>query len=307
MTRSPYRRAFTFIELLVVVAILGALAGLTLPAVQKAREAANRARCQNHLKQIGVALYLYEDAFHAFPPGLLDSSSGDAMPWLSWMGRLLPYIEQDGVYRQAQADYLANPSPDDPTKTPWHAGIRTVVETYTCPSDPRTLEPADLSAAVAPGYLAALTAYLGCSGTNRTTQDGMFYLNSQTRLGDVADGTSNTLAAGERPPSPDLTLGRWYAGTGTDHTGTGDVVLGVTELCLGTPAACYAGTPTPYAFGPGAPEGVCDQFHYWSMHRAGANFLFADASVHFLSYPAASVLPQLATRAAGDVADASQY
>jgi len=124
----------------------------------------------------------------------------------------------------------------------------------------------------------------------------------------VTDGLSNTLLAGERPPSLDLWYGWWFAGAGYDQfptpdgmwgsSGTGDVVLGAREVRY----AAYMGCPaTKVGLQPGRLAEHCDQAHFWSLHPGGGNFLRADGSVRFLTYAADAVLPQLATRAGGEV------
>ena len=128
--------------------------------------------------------------------------------------------------------------------------------------------------------------------------DGVLYLGSTTRLSDVTDGTSNTLAVGEWPPSRDLILGWWYAGWGQDKDGEGDMLLGArtrnhSEYGRGCPAG-------PFDFKAGSFDDQCDAFHFWSPHPGGANFAFADGSVRFLNYSADSILPALATRAGGE-------
>src|SRR5688572_29960333 len=124
-SRSRIRPAFTLIELLVVIAIIGVLIGLLLPAVQKVREAANRMRCANNLKQMGLALHSFHDARRCCPP-LYVRGSGDS----TWAVFLLPYIEQEAVYKAWNAEtwvgaYYRQPSPD----------IRGAqIKIYLCPS-----------------------------------------------------------------------------------------------------------------------------------------------------------------------------
>jgi prepilin-type processing-associated H-X9-DG protein len=303
MRRAPRRTALTLAELLVVIAIIAVLLGLLVPAVQKLREAAARLQCGNNLKQIGLALHHYHDQEGALPPAL----STQSYRYLSWMGRLLPYAEQDARWQEVAANYRASPRPwfNPPHRTD------AVVPLYTCPSDPRVRTPATVTVQIAPpsagsgpvrsvSLSVGLTSYLGVEGVDLNSRDGVLFANSSTRLADITDGLSQTLLVGERPPSADLEYGWWYAGPGQSRTGSTDVVLGAREVNVSQPGC----PPGQYAFGPGSFNGRCDLFHFWSPHPGGGQFLFADGSVHFLAYSAAPVLPALATRSGGEAVGA---
>src|SRR5262245_24544708 len=124
------RSAFTLIELLVVIAIIAILIGLLLPAVQKVREAAARMSCQNNLKQIGLALHNYESTYSCFPTAGEGNVNFDtAFDIQSTWTMILPYIEQDNVYKQIDINtyYISQPN---------QAPFQTAIKTYICPSNP---------------------------------------------------------------------------------------------------------------------------------------------------------------------------
>jgi prepilin-type N-terminal cleavage/methylation domain-containing protein len=181
-TRS--RGAFTLIELLVVIAIIAILIGLLLPAVQKVREAAARIKCQNNLKQIGLALHNYADANQTLPPGSQNGFSVHAL--------ILPYIEQDNLYRLINFTVgTGDPLNDVPRATP--------VTIYLCPSDPVSVLPAGN-----PGNnyrwnagTSIVNSYPSTQNATMPPPNGGFWTNGGYRFGEISDGTSNTAAFSE--------------------------------------------------------------------------------------------------------------
>jgi prepilin-type N-terminal cleavage/methylation domain-containing protein/prepilin-type processing-associated H-X9-DG protein len=295
--RTPEsRRGFTLIELLVVIGIIAVLLGLLLPAVQQVRETASRAKCQNSLKQLALALHQYHDAGNSLPAGHRSARNPDRMPYSGWTLSISPFIEQGALFQNSQAAYRTDLYP---FHNPPHTGLNTPVPLFACSSDAR-----------APGPLisqrtqerVAFTCYLGVSGKDYSTRDGVLFQDSRIRLGDITDGTSNTLMLGERPPSADLQFGWWYAGVGQVGTGSADLILGVREQNLQPILAGSPCGPGAYPFGPGRFNDPCSMFHFWSPHPGGANFACADGSVHLLTYSANPLLPALASRGGGEAA-----
>jgi prepilin-type N-terminal cleavage/methylation domain-containing protein/prepilin-type processing-associated H-X9-DG protein len=316
------RRGFTLIELLVVIAIIAVLIGLLLPAVQKVREASARTKCTNNLKQIGLALHNYHDRNLMFPPGYIDGNTdptstpdNDVGPGWGWGTLILPDLEQTNLYNQINFNQGvglgSNAQP-----------CQTQLPIYQCPSDPYqqpfTVWPTNV--VVASGNYVGCNGWVECfanagglylpasdggaaedgdQGVSPTGLggNGVFYRNSQTRIAQIKDGTSNTILVGER------------CAAHAPVTWTGAVTGGRSPswMCTTpwttpyTPQAQAPDTGNGTAYDnadynealvlghgnlthlPNADKPFFDPDVFWSMHPSGANFLFCDGSVHFLS------------------------
>jgi prepilin-type N-terminal cleavage/methylation domain-containing protein/prepilin-type processing-associated H-X9-DG protein len=304
----PMRRArhgFTLIELLVVIAIIAVLVGLLLPAVQKVREAAARAQCQNNLKQIGLACHSHHDARQGLPPGYsatdpYSDGATDTSPGWGWGAYLLPYLEQDNLYRQLN---LARPVQNS-------LATQAVVKVYLCPSD---APPPAFSVAGPTGTtvcLAAPSSYAATCGPDASdvadpTGLGVFYRNSRTRFTDITDGTSQTVLIGDRAWAD--TQGIWAGAPSGAVTRPGPrnpwqaVTAAAPALVLAHNNYINIKTDA---------DGGLDDFS--SYHTGGANLLFADGSVHFLRSitadgPERQAFWALGTRAGGETVTGLDY
>ena len=279
------RRAFSLVELLVVISIVGVLMGIALPAIQSVRASAQKADCSNRLRQVAMGVAGYEGAFSHLPIGVRNRADPD-LPHQTWLTQILPYVEQSALYEESLALYRADQSPRN------HILMQMPVTLYGCPADRRTG-----SAHWTRGLkLVALTSYVGVCGLSREEPNGVLCYDQRIRLSEVSDGLSKTVLAGERPPSPDNWCGWWYAGMGQDGTGNPDMIMGVREINVRLlyGESCPVG---PYHFTRGSFHEMCDAFHFWSPHAGGTHFAFCDGSVRLLSYDADAILPALATRA----------
>ncbi|MBL8855226.1 MAG: DUF1559 domain-containing protein [Planctomycetaceae bacterium] len=191
-------RGLTLVELLVVIAIIAVLMGLLLPAVQMAREASRRTSCANNLRQVALAMQSHHTARDRFPPGSVakEYAAQPATPWTfyrwSAFAMLSPYLENSAAYNLLDLSkplYAASTGQLTPENV---AGSRTVVPTFLCPSDSFRLLHNDFGPI---NY--AVSTGTGVSGGSPVDTDGLFYVNSRTRIAEITDGTSNTIAVSE--------------------------------------------------------------------------------------------------------------
>ncbi len=272
MFRKPARRGFTLVELLVVIAIIGILIALLLPAVQAAREAARRMQCSNNLKQLGLAMHNYHDTYKCFPPGfMVVNEVGQINGGWAWGVFLMPFIEQSPLQDELSVTkYSLNEVTSDPALMPM---LQTQLNVFKCPTS--TVEPLREYLG-GTGIMVSTANYLCCRGFFRYSgqthltkpNDGVFYGESAVRFADITDGTSNTVAIGERTVLPVYVdqPKRWpsWCGPGglAPNKGVGSTVSSSVYNKMNHPT---------------------DMHLFSSEHPGGANFCFADGSVHFLS------------------------
>jgi prepilin-type processing-associated H-X9-DG protein/prepilin-type N-terminal cleavage/methylation domain-containing protein len=291
------RRAFTLVELLVVIGIIGVLVALLLPAVQAARGAARKISCANKLKQLGLALLNYETTHKLFPPGYVSkftSTGDDTGPGWGWASMILPEIEQGAIFRTISFDL--------PIEHP-NNGVRVAsIPEFFCPADQiKRVWPAKTRDAagnpIATVCEVAASNYVGMYGTGEPGIDGngIFYRNSDVSWRQITDGTGQTIAVGER--AHQLGNATWVGSV------TNAVLFPEANNTLGQPAPEHsAGMVLGHSgegVGPGGIGGDVNQFY--SQHGRGVNFLFADGHVSFLSASMDyNTYLALATRAGGE-------
>jgi prepilin-type N-terminal cleavage/methylation domain-containing protein len=301
------RRAVTLVELLVVVAIIGVLIGLLLPAVQKVREAAARLACANHLKQIGLALHQFAADRGAFPPGDVSGPFPEAGVTTDALHGcwpfLLPFLDQAALCRAYRwdVDFF------DPANQP---AVATQLKVLQCPAaEPdRVVDASHRGGAFASGGRGACTDYgpvqgvapdlavLGLIGA-AASYDGALPQNVMTRVTDITDGTSTTLLVAEDAGRPQL----WQAGRPVPD-----------GFAFGGP---WASNANPVLIRGSSADGVTvhgpcginctNDRQPYSFHPGGCQFVCADGSVPFLSAAInIRVLAALATRAGGEAVTA---
>jgi prepilin-type N-terminal cleavage/methylation domain-containing protein/prepilin-type processing-associated H-X9-DG protein len=338
-------RGFTLIELLVVISIIAVLIALLLPAVQAAREAARRAQCTNNLKQIGLALHNYHSVHEVFPPGYVsavnptitdpcdqdaeNSSSIDLGPGWAWGSMILPQMDQQPLFNSINFGLSVAFRANDTSSM-------TSLNVYLCPSDsgpslipvfadpPDPANPGSFSA----GNIVDTVArgnYVGmwgigeiCAGSGPTNAPnigsignpaGIFTRNSRTSIATITDGTSNTIAIGER--SHNLSYVTWTARSIGGWLGKTSPIEGGTDQFDPSPEECWVQVLGPAGLEDGNRTINQAEAHvedYWSRHPGGSNFLLADGSVRFLK---SSINPipwrALATRAFNEVISSDSF
>lgn len=289
------RSAFTLVELLVVIFIIGLLIALLMPALQQAREAGRRTACANNMKQIGLAMHNYHDSHQSFPPGYMVITEGwnRDIPFdeqWGWHVFLLPFMEEESLYTELEVmrfklfqafEYIPSLDAID-LKRKLDLGRRKL-DFYRCPSDrtedllPEEQRDFDngngvdfmIKSATVDNYEPATANYIGVAGYFRRSSDfpntGVFYGRSEISFEDIADGTSNVFAVGERDKR--CSSGAWLGVSNPYGIDSDDgiwYVAGIVSEKLNNPlwVRCQRG--------------------FGSSHPNGANFLFCDGSVRFL-------------------------
>ncbi len=325
--RSESRSGFTLIELLVVIAIIAILIGLLLPAVQKVRAAAARTKCSNTLKQVALAALNYESTYGCLPSGynvVVGTGSGQVSPtnkiitigkaptvepdrghYYSWITAELPYLEQTSLFNNIatcstqftgnQYTYTATATASNPLLSPGSVIIPILI----CPSEMIS------GTTIYTNYTFGQTSYGCITGTQDDYYgdltyafDGVMYPNSSTKLLYITDGTSNTMAFGERtyfnPQNAAASAAINAGGIGgwawSNYNSMEDYMLGAN---------------VPINYSGCLDNNYCDEriSAMGSQHTGGCNVAFADGSIHFLTLTSTSQLPilqELATRASGN-------
>ena len=291
------RTAFTLVELLVVIAIIGILIALLLPAVQAAREAARRMQCTNNIRQIGLGLQSYHGTANVLPYGgdRFHEEAGQPGIWPGWAALIMPYLElgtQFDMYDWDQSFHVTSNL----------RAVRQLLPVYQCPSAPENTivtccTAIDGDKDVGEGNYMGVAAFTHENYAMVYPYEnarGVLHINSRVRFRDIRDGLSNTFAVSEHddePNDPWLTKNPGYCSS--------------PPCDFGVPWAMQPICSTGWGINPGLGH---TEMAIEAKHPGGANFLFCDGHVQFLTDETPLyVLEQLTTRAGGETLDATTF
>jgi prepilin-type N-terminal cleavage/methylation domain-containing protein len=348
LSTSTRHLGFTLIELLVVIAIIAILIALLLPAVQQAREAARRTQCKNNLKQLGLALHNYHSSLNTFPPSMAHGGAASYTGGANWsvLAYLTPYLDQTNVYNAMNLNFPTYDSSYN-ISAPNRVVAGTIVSSFLCPSDRGApiisgvlgvtggLGPSNYVACNGSGTIGRDGLATGGTATNYPGSpyqtDGVFFVNSRVWIGDITDGTSNTICFSES------LLGDRTANATTLRERAFAVATPSYSYSTFSDAGCAAATawadgtsrnPKGYSwihgeigstsynhyYGPNSRSFDCGgnalELGYtafgWraarSMHTGGAHTLLADGAVKFVSENIDLIVwRNLSTRSGGEV------
>ncbi|NBW85381.1 MAG: DUF1559 domain-containing protein [Planctomycetia bacterium] len=286
------RRGFTLVELLVVIAIIAVLIGLLLPAVQAAREAARRTKCLTNERQLVLAVLNYHEVKKKLPPAHIDNNPSNPRHHISWLGHILPFIEEEAIYKQIDFVNLSTSLNTNGNPTTYASLATADIPVFLCPSDPVGRK----DPAFAPtNYLASQGGKCTC---NATTCEGLFGHSTAVKISQITDGTSKTIAVGETLKSDmdPATLQDNYVMTRTSGITADSIATCQSQAATfsdrgtvwlgGQPQSNMMSTdrvPNDPLVDCIAPSYGCANLAARSAHGGGAVIAFADASSRFMS------------------------
>lgn len=298
----PGRKAFTLIELLVVIAIIAVLVGLLVPAVQKVREAANRAKCANQLRQLGLGLHNYESVNGYLPSSGQGTNYGTSPPSVAFelhstFTLLLAYLEQENVARRFDMNVAYNAT------TANRAAAQNPIPWLNCPSNPLRPQPTDSQGFGCTDYGPVYYVDVDPVTGNRdklARADGGLILGKQS-VASITDGTSNTIAMAEA-------VGRNASMTMPYP----DPLGGLRQIHRWAEPDCAFGiskginnNPTPFGGPVSCPWGTNNcgpNEEIFSFHSGGAHVVFCDGHIGFLKESMdPRTLRKLVTRSGGEI------
>ena len=301
---SHARRGFSLVEVLVVIAVVGVVCAMLLPAVMAAREASRRLQCLNHLRQVGLALHQYHDSAGSLPMGYVAGPSPDPLetaPGWGWAALVLPSLDQAPLYQSANFDL--------PVEAPAnHTARITALDVYTCPSDRDSGPYSVVRDGGAPIGEFFTNSYAACYGAGLEIDDapdqgnGLFRRNLVVDFAAITDGLSTTIAVGERGACLIRTPWAGVPSRGLSVFSDNSTIAGYGSIGRGAELVmAHADKININGEGTGPAD-------FYSPHTGGADFLFGDGSARFVKQSIdLRVYHALCTRALGEVIEPGSY